>query len=337
MIYPDFIGKNDTIGITALSNGVVDEKKLNRLNHAILSFKNRGYNVVETEDVRTDKYGKSAPSDIQAEELEALYLNKDVKLIIVAAGGDFLLETLPYIDFSVLKENPKWIQGYSDPTLILFYITTHLDIATIYASNVCTFGMEKWHKSLEDNFKILEGKSFVEKSFSKYEKTMKKEVTGLEPYHLDGVVYWKIITDHKKIDVKGRIIGGCLDSLADMFGTRFDKTLEFLKKYKEDGIIWYFDVCDQTSEGLIHILWKFREAGWFKYTKCILFSRIIEERSFYDIHYADAIKRVLGFLDIMIAIDCDFGHVSPRLSIINGSIASVKIKNGKGQILFSLK
>lgn len=337
MLYPEFIKEKDTIGITAISNGVVKELKRNRLENAIKKFKNRGYNVIETDDVRTDTYGKSAPSNIQKKELESLYLNEGVKFILIAAGGDFLIETLPYIDYEIIKENPKWIQGYSDPTLLLFYITTHLDIATIYASNACTFGMEVWHKSLEDNLKIVEGKLAKQESFEKYEQIPHEEITGLESYNLDKEVYWDIITKDTKIEEKGRIIGGCLDSLSDLFGTDFDKTKDFIEKYKKDGIIWYFDVCELTSESLIHTLWKFREAGWFKYTKCILFSRIIKEESFYGIKYEDAIKRVLEKLQIQVAINCDLGHVSPRITIINGSIANVKIKEGKGEIFFELK
>ncbi len=337
MFYPEFIKEKDTIGITALSNGVVNKLKINRLENAHRKLQKKGYHIIETDDVRKDRYGKSAPSKVQAKELEELYLKKEVKLILIAAGGDFLMETLPYIDFSILKENPKWIQGYSDPTLLLFYITTHLDIATIYASNACTFGMDTWHESLEDNFKILEGKLLKQTSFEKYEQFPHKEETGLESYNLDKDVYWNIITEEEKIETQGRIIGGCLDSLSDIFGTRFDETLSFIEKYKEEGIVWYFDVCELTSEALIRTLWKFREAGWFQYTKCILFSRIIKEESFYGISYSQAIKNILEQLHIPVAINCDFGHVSPRMTMINGSIANIKIQNGKGEIFFELK
>ena len=68
-----------------------------------------------------------------------------------------------------------------------------------------------------------------------------------------------------------------------------------------------------------------------------MFSRIIEEKSFYGISYGDAIKEALGDLDISVVINCDFGHVTPRMPIINGSIATIKVFDGKGEIAFSLK
>ena len=41
--------------------------------------------------------------------------------------------------------------------------------------------------------------------------------------------------------LKGRTIGGCLDVLIALVGTRFDKTKSFIEKYKEDGFIWYLE------------------------------------------------------------------------------------------------
>ena len=43
------------------------------------------------------------------------------------------------------------------------------------------------------------------------------------------------------MDVTGRLIGGCIDVLKDIIGTKYDGTLDFIEKYKDDGIIWYFD------------------------------------------------------------------------------------------------
>lgn len=336
MKYPKFLEENATLGITAISNGIVDDMKIKRLEYAIDNFQKSGFKVIETEDVRTDLFGKSAPSNIQARELEDLYNNKDVCAIFCAAGGDFLVEVLPFINFDIIKNNPKWIQGYSDPTALLFTITTNLDIATLYGNNVCAFAMKKWHKSLLDNFKILSGEEVVQNSFDKYENISTEYVIGNEGYNLDSIVYWDIILG-KEVNTSGRIIGGSIDTISDLFGTKYDKVVDFIEKYKDDGIIWYFDNAELTSEALIRSLWKFRENGWFKYTKCILFSRIIEEKSFYGISYSDAIKEVLGDLNINIVINCDFGHVAPRMTIINGSIAEIKVFEGRGEIKFILK
>ena len=336
MIYPEFLKEHDIIGVTAPSDGITDEVKLKRLDNAIKNFEEKGFNIKETPNVRCSVKGRSSSSKERAEELESLYKDDNVKTIITSGGGDFLLEMLSEVDFNVIKDNPKWLQGYSDPTGLLFTITTNLDIATVYSDNFKTFGMEPWHKSLENNLEILKGNIIEQTSFSKYEED-KKLITGLEPFNLTKKVYWKNLNNEDAINVKGRIIGGCLDLITELFGTRFDNTKAFLEKYKDDGIIWYFDVCELSSESLIRTLWKLKDNVYFKYTKGILFSRVYACNSYYDITYEEAIYESLKDLNIPIIINADIGHVSPRMTIINGAIATITSSKGKGKIKFTLK
>ena len=336
MIYPEFLKEHDTIGVTAPSDGITDEVKLKRLDNAIKNFEDRSFIIKETPNVRCSVKGRSSSSKERAEELERLYKDDNVKTIITSGGGDFLLEMLSELDFNVIKDNPKWLQGYSDPTGLLFTITTNLDIATIYADNFKTFGMEPWHKSLENNLEILKGNIIEQTSFSKYEED-KKLITGLEHFNLTKKVYWKNLNNEDTLNIKGRIIGGCLDLITELFGTRFNNTKAFLEKYNDDGIIWYFDVCELSSESLIRTLWKLKDNGYFKYTKGILFSRVYACNSYYDITYEEAIYESLKDLNIPIIINADIGHVSPRMTIINGAIATITSSKGKGKIKFTLK
>ena len=48
MIYPEFLKEKDTIGVTAPSDGITDEIKLKRLDNAIKSFEDKGFNIKET-------------------------------------------------------------------------------------------------------------------------------------------------------------------------------------------------------------------------------------------------------------------------------------------------
>ncbi len=337
MIYPQFIKKGDVIGVTAPSDGITEELKIKRLDNAIKKIEDYGYKVIETASVRKSIKGKSNESSIQAKELEELFINNDVKAIICASGGDFLLEMLSYFDFAKVKDNPKWLQGYSDPTGLLFTITTNLDIATIYADNFKAFGMENWHESLVNNLSILEGNIIKQDSFLKYESEDIPYITGLESYNLTNEVKWQSLNNEDEIIIKGRLIGGCIDLLNELFGTKYDKTKEFIEKYKNDGIIWYFDNCELSCESLIRTLWKFKDNGWFKYCKGILFGRSMTKKSYYDISFEEALKHSLNDLNIPIIIDMDFGHVSPRMTIINGAIATIKYKDNKGSIEFVLK
>lgn len=337
MIYPKFIKENDTIGVTALSDGITKKEKIYRLNSAIKNITNFGFQLKETPNVRTSIQGKSSDNKTRAKELIELFQDNSIKAIISASGGDFLLEILPYIDFNIIKNNPKWVQGYSDPTSLLYIITTTLDIATIYGDNFCSFGMNPWHQSLYNNIEILKGNIITQNSFNKYESTYQEYTVGDEPYHLTESVFWKNLNNENDIKITGRIIGGCIDCLNDLFGTRFDNTKNFIEKYKDDGIIWYFDNCELSNDQLIRTFWKFKDNGYFEHTKGIIFGRSTRDFSYYDISFENALKYSFHDFNIPIVINTDIGHVSPRMTIINGSIATITSSKGKGTISFELK
>lgn len=336
MIYPEYIKENDTIGICAPSAGITDELKLKRLDNAIKNLKENNFNIVETNSVRKCVNGISNTSVVRAKELEELYLNKDVKSIICATGGDFLIEMLDYINYDIIKNNIKWLQGYSDPTGLLFTITTNFDIATIYGYNVCTYGMENYHESVTNSIKLLEGKINIQEKLKYYENIRRDYITGLEEFYNDEKVVWKSL-DNKDILIKGRIIGGCLDVILNLIGTKFDNTLNFIEKYKDDGIVWYFDCCELTLDSIRRSMWQLKNMGWFKYTKGIVFGRCLTETSYYDFTIKDVLNTSLSDLNIPVLYDFDIGHKQPALTIINGSLVTIKYDKNNSFIKQELK
>lgn len=336
MKYPDFLKEQSKIGITAPSAGITDSLKQKRLNNAIKNLKECGFKVIETDNVRTNVIGRSIDKENRAKEFMNLIKDDSVNAIFCATGGDFLLEILPYLDFQEIAKHPKWIQGYSDPTGILFPITTKLDIATIYGNNACAFGMDPWHSSLENNISILKGNVITQTSFDLYEKEDNPYKTGLEPYHLDTKVEWKCIFS-KKVKLEGRLIGGCLDLLTELIGTPYDFVPSFQERYKEEGIIWFFDNCELSGEDLIRTFWKLEVCGYFKHCKGILFGRSATDSSYYNISLKETLETSFKHLNIPVIYDMDFGHISPRMTMINGGYAYITFEKGKGSIHFEYK
>lgn len=336
MIYPKFLNKDATIGVAAPSGGVTDPPKIKRLDFAIENLNSRGFKIIETNSVRSESFGKSAPSITQAKELESLYEDETVNAIICAAGGELLVEMLSYLNLELVKNNVKWLQGYSDPTGLLYTITTNLDIATIYGPNFTAYGMNPWHESLTNSIEILTGNIIIQNSYQKYESGHNSYINGDEPYVLDKKVKWENLNHEKSIHIKGRLIGGCLDILDVLFGTPFDKTMNFIERYKNDGIIWYFDNCELNMEDIIRTLWKFKSNSWFSNTNGIIFGRSATTMSNLGITFEEAIAHSLKDLNIPVIFNADIGHVSPSIPLINGAIADITSENGKGTIKFTL-
>lgn len=337
MIYPNFIKEKSCIGVPAPSAGAGAIEKKNKLLNAKNKLEEIGYKLKLSDNLFKCEKGRSASAKIRAEEVNSMFNDKEINMILCASGGDFLVEILPYVDFNLIKENPKLIAGFSDPTGLLYPITTKYDIATVYGQNFSSFGSSEWHQSQRDFLEVVTGNQNELYSYELYEASYPETVTGIEEYNLTEKVYWKTLDD-KPVILNGRIIGGCMDIISELAGTKYDGINEFNEKHKEDGIIWYFDNCELSMEETIRTLWKFKELGYFKYTKGVIFGRFGINVTCYDYDVKTCLQdSALGVLDIPIIYDADISHRSPCMPIINGSIATVKVKEGKGRIKFELK
>ncbi|MDF2541444.1 MAG: hypothetical protein K0S47_1162 [Herbinix sp.] len=339
MIYPLPLEKGYRIGVTAPSDGIAKEVDFARFDSAVKHFYELGYPVTETAHVRRSEKGRSCDGNTRAKELLELVQDDQVRVIIAASGGDYLVEMLSHLDLEVLKDNPKWMQGFSDITGLSFTVTTNLDIATIYANNFGSFGMKNWHNSLVQNIRILEGQDIVQESFDFFQDGFIERITGLEEFAADKEVQWKILhpSEGKEKDemmLSGRAIGGCLDVLLNLVGTRFDTTKKFVEKYQSDGILWYLESFALGSESLVRGLWQLKEAGWFQNAVGFIFGRPCFYHTDTDTTYEEAIISAIGELGLPIILEADIGHKPPQLTMMNGAIATVYSKDGKGNITF---
>lgn len=337
MIYPHFLDKDSYIGISAPSDGNSKDLDVIRLDHGKEQLTRRGFSIIETAHVRSSEKGRSTDAITRAAEFNELFENEKIQWILSAKGGDYLVEMLPFVDFGRIRQNPKWFQGYSDNTGLAFTITTNCDVATVYSCNFNDFGMGEWHKALEHNLAILEGKKVIQTSFDFYEDGFYDKITGLESYRLDQPVYWKNLSSKKEIRMSGRLLGGCLDVLLNLVGTRFDQTVQFLDKYRQDGVLWYLESFALNSDAITRGLWQLKEAGWFDTAKGFVFGRPTFFSPTYEISYEEAVLSVLGELQVPIILDADIGHKPPQMTMINGALATIHSEAGKGRLEIELK
>ncbi len=349
MNYPENLKKGDTIGICAPSGGLLKEEKQQKLDVAIKQLEQMGYKVIETESVRKEEKGRSASAKQRAKELMQLLENDEVKLIIFATGGDYLFEIFDYLDLEKIKTiKPKWMQGYSDITGIEFLWNTILEIPSIYCDTIKSYAMKPLYPNLINALEIASGKPTIQTSFEKHEKSYttieeafeepneetQKSEDIYKGYNLTETVQWKNVTGESKIEIQGRMIGGCLDCVQRFFGTKYDNICNYIEKYKKDGIIWYLETFEMNSPELTRILWQMKHAGYFNNVTGIIFGRPLIFRQDYGISFQEAVKNILSDLNIPIICDADIGHVYPQMAIINGGIMKITSENGKGMSIW---
>ena len=261
-----------------------------------------------------------------------VWQDEEVSAIICAKGGDFACEMLDYLVFESLESTkPKWLQGFSDITSLGFILTTNLDIATIYGENIRDYGMNELFPNLTDSIRLMQGEEVIQKSFGACEP-MEDERKPFESYHLTKKVEWKNLYGEKKVHFSGRAIGGCFDVIVNFIGTKYDVVKEYIEKYKNDGIVWFFDVYEMSTPQVFCHLWQLKNAGYFEHCKGIIFGRPCIIREDYEKSFSDVIKEAIGNLEIPIILDADIGHIPPQMPIVNGSILEVVCEEGKSEI-----
>lgn len=332
MKYPKFIKKGDKIAVTAPSAGFYKEEQLREYDNAIQNIRKMGFEFLETKNVRTHEDGRSSSAKERAKQFMQVWEDESVDAIICAKGGDFACEMLDYLDFERLKKfSPKWLQGFSDITNLGFVLTTNLDIATIYGENIRDYGMREPFKTLTDSIKIMQGKEVVQKSFGVCEpKEDEREI--FESYHVTQKTQWKNLYDEKKLMFSGRCVGGCLDVIINLIGTKYDRVKDYIKKYENDGIVWFFDIFEMSTPQVFCHLWQMKNAGYFEHCKGIIFGRAFLLREDYDMNLARVVKDAIENLNIPVILEADIGHVPPQMPIVNGSILEVTCENGQGEI-----
>lgn len=359
MIYPKFLKEGDTIGFVAPSFGCNIEPYKSRLISAVEKFKDMGYYVnMGPNSFAGEGVGISNTPELCAKELTESYVNQDIDVLFSCGGGELMCETISQVDFVTLKDAPaKWYLGYSDNTNFTFLSATMLDRASIYGPCGDTLGMKDWHESFKNTFDIVTGKSFKVHSFDKYEvESLRNEDNPLGSYNCTEKVDIKcyvmsteetkngfndaggsftstdvMLTDH--IDITGRLIGGCLDILSNIAGTRFDYVNQFNDKYAEDGIIWYLEACDLNVFDIRRALWHLEEAGWFKNVKGFIFGRPLNGEPMMNLdHISAVLPYTVSRYKVPVILDADIGHIPPAMPIINGALSRVTYNDGKLEI-----
>ncbi len=324
MIYPKFLTKGATVGITAPSSGVA-EKNRESFEKALANLKSNGLNLVLTDNVYKCSKIASSPADVRAAEFHSLIENEKIDMVLTSGGGDMLIEMLDYIDYEKIKANPKWIMGYSDITGLILPITLKCDIATVYGPNAGGFDLNKLHPMLKSVSPLLGGKPQVQHSSKMHER---ERLPDSEGYNLDTPTVWD--APHGDFTASGRMLSACIDCAQFFVGTDFAPVEEFINKYNADGIIWNFDNYALSAENLYYSLWNMKHAGWFKNTRAVMISRTLFPNSMFDLPYRDAAVSAHG--DIPVVLDTDTGHVKPMMPLINGAMTKLTVKDKGGKV-----
>ena len=339
MIYPLFPAEGDIIGICAPSAGI--GAKAASFESSLETLQENGFAICTTESVWSEDC-PSAPARIRGEEFNSLFADDDIAMVMSAAGGDYNIEMLPFIDQELVRSHPKWFCGYSDPTNIGILLTTRLDIATIYGVNAGAWDWRPLHEFQENALEILKGNILPQHSYSEWASGGFDEEN--ECYIFDEPVYWTLLRsdgeslqEDDSLDVTGRLIGGCIDVIDWMIGTPYEDLNGFCERYKGDGFIWFFDNFEMPPMSIFYTLTKMKLMGLFDHARAVVFGRTCFPGDADDIDYLLQIEKVFTDIRVPVVWGADIGHTKPSMTIINGSVGHLTIDSGAAYLEMNLK
>lgn len=109
--------KGDTVGVIAPSSKI-DEDDLEAINNSVLLMESTGLKVKFGKNAFKNTLGYGATPKEKAEDINEMFADKEVKLIFCVSGGFNSNSVFDYLDYDIIKNNPKPLCGFSDSTSI---------------------------------------------------------------------------------------------------------------------------------------------------------------------------------------------------------------------------
>ena len=157
MIIPERLKIGDTIGVVAPSNPIINEN-VEEIEKAKKIIEKLGFKVKFSKNLFSNKNGYSASAKEKAEDINEMFKDKDVKMVWCAKGGENSNSTFDYLDFEMIKQNPKIICGYSDITSLTNIISEKTGLVTFSGTNFKTIATDETDYSLKEVLKrFLDG------------------------------------------------------------------------------------------------------------------------------------------------------------------------------------
>lgn len=273
----------------------------------------------------------------RAEDLMMAFKDKRIKAIIANIGGEDSIRLLPYIDFDVIRDNPKIFMGYSDVTIphlfchkagissfygpaILtdFAENVEMDPYTIEMVNRTLFSTEAIGEIQPANEWTSERLLWLEENKDRRRAMVKN--SGYEVLQGSGVAH-------------GRLIGGCIEVLEFAKGTELWPE----KKYWENSIL-FFETSEEKPDPSLIRYWlrNYAAQGILQKAKGIIFGKPQDEKYYEE--YKEEIKTVMeeyDLEDLPILYNLNFGHTEPKFILPYGAMAEINCEKRTFAILES--
>jgi muramoyltetrapeptide carboxypeptidase len=320
-IKPHRLDPGDRVGIVSPSWGGAGRYP-HRVQAGIQQLERLDYKVVLAKHALTQGGYVSDTAEHRAADIHEMFADPQVKAIIAAIGGDHSCHLLPLLDFELIKNNPKIFMGFSDITVLNLAIWSLTGLVTFNGPalltdfaeypNMLEYTLMYFRRTLcqtEPVGEVQAAKTWTEEfqDWGKKKDLERPRKTAPSPG-------WTWL---KPGIGRGRLIGGCLESLEHLRGTRYWPDWE--------KAVFFFETSEEapSPERVDSILMDYENMGVFDQITGLLVGRPMRYKESEKVSLRNVLLERTRKYTFPILADMDFGHTSPQFILPIGCQAEI--------------
>ena len=300
---PNYLQKSDKIGIIAPAKRITQEE----ISFAIQLLESWGLEIVLSKHLFGEYYQFSGTADDRQEDLQTMLDDHEIKAILCARGGYGSVQYVDKLDFTKFLQNPKWLIGFSDVTVLLAKLLS-LEIMSLHAPMPVMFP-KNTSESLERLRKCLFGDFGDNSCENSAENSVENLVLKPHKYNRNGTS-------------NATLVGGNICLIATQIGTPTQINTE-------NKILFLEDVGEYLYN-LDRMLYQYKRAGMFDALSGLIIGQISKSKPEdppVDKPEYDIIRDIVAEYNFPVAYNFPIGHEEENYALICGEKAFLEVKS----------
>jgi muramoyltetrapeptide carboxypeptidase len=298
-IQPPFLKTADEVAIVSPSWAIEGK----RIYEAVAFLETWGLKVKVGQNVFKN-YGPFAGTDKErVNDLQTMTDDTNIKAVFCSRGGYGLLKIIDRIDFSALKNTPKWYIGFSDITVLHLWLSEVCEIMSVHGEMPLNFAdTEKTPETFESLKSILFG--------------------DFQPYVWEGDFL-------RPKSTTGEITGGNLSLLYSLMGTPAEPST--------DGKILFIEEVGEYYYHLDRMMTSLKLAGKLKHLSALVaggLNKMEDGKTVWGKSAKATISDIVSEYDYPVFFDFPAGHLPDNRALIIGKMSKIDLQDKKAMLTF---
>jgi len=310
-IVPKFLQKGNTLAAISPA-GPVEEKEVAE---GVLNMGNAGYEVSVLPSALNNIGYLAGTDEERAKDLVDAFQNSKIDGILCTRGGYGTMRLLQHVDFSIIKNNPKPLIGFSDISALQHAIWLKTGLVTYSGPQLARGGLTNPDEEGLDEARLFNSRCW----FDLLEGKLQGKAL---PFPADMVRLESV----KCGSVTSPLLGGNLAVLSALAGTRWSPIFK-------DSILLLEEI-DEPLYRIDRMLSQLHLAGAFEGVKGVLLGKFTQHIKGEPVQQHDEVLKIIReFLpdDIPFSLGAPYGHIGPCWTLPLG--ATVTLDSNRGMLI----